>query len=114
MQWFLFSIPSHVAVLNVKAVLLASATQNGLLQIIRLDKSKENPTLKSRITYPRRSYTLLQGSMNMLRYLFGKPDSYWSLLKTMENAMNANVEINDYSPVMLEELVGRNRVFQGE
>jgi len=37
-----------------------------------------------------------------------KNDTYWSLLRNMDNALNASVEINDYMPVTFEELVENN------
>jgi calcineurin-like phosphoesterase family protein len=39
-----------------------------------------------------------------------KSDTYWSLLRSMNNAMNASVEINNYEPVIFEELVRNNEV----
>ena len=41
-----------------------------------------------------------------------KSDLYYPLLKTMENALNAGVEINGYMPVTFEELVENNRKFK--
>jgi len=43
-----------------------------------------------------------------------KNDSYWPLLRTMENALNASVEINSYTPVTLEELITNNKLFRAE
>lgn len=39
-------------------------------------------------------------------------DVYWSLLKSMDNAFNAGVDINNFSPVPFEELVENNRIFK--
>lgn len=39
-------------------------------------------------------------------------DFYWSLLKSMDNAFNAGVDINGFSPVTFEELVENNRKFK--
>jgi calcineurin-like phosphoesterase family protein len=41
-----------------------------------------------------------------------KNDSYWPLLATMERALNASVEINDYKPVTLDELITNNVAFR--
>lgn len=41
-----------------------------------------------------------------------KNDTYWPLLKTMTNALNASVEINGYRPVTFEELIDNNDVFR--
>jgi calcineurin-like phosphoesterase family protein len=39
-------------------------------------------------------------------------NNYWPLLKTMENALNAGVEVNGYQPVSFEELIANNIVFR--
>jgi len=39
-----------------------------------------------------------------------KSDTYWSLLRSMDNAMNASVEINNYEPVTFAELVRNNEL----
>jgi len=39
-------------------------------------------------------------------------DTYWKLLKTMENALNAGVEVNGYQPVTFAELIANNIVFR--
>jgi len=41
-----------------------------------------------------------------------KNDTYWKLLSTMENALNACVEVNGYQPVTFEELTTNNRIFR--
>jgi calcineurin-like phosphoesterase family protein len=41
-----------------------------------------------------------------------KNDTYWPLLRTMEYALNAGVEINGYQPVTFDELVHNNRAFR--
>jgi 3-oxoacid CoA-transferase subunit A len=41
-----------------------------------------------------------------------KNGSYWPLLKTMERALNASVEVNDYKPVTLDELIVNNAAFR--
>ena len=41
-----------------------------------------------------------------------KSNFYWPLLKTMENALNAGVEVNGYQPVTFDELVENNAVFR--
>jgi len=43
-----------------------------------------------------------------------KPQSYWPLLKTMENAFNTSVEVNDYKPVSFEELIENNAIFRAK
>jgi len=43
-----------------------------------------------------------------------KPEPYWSLLKTMDNALNASVEVNNYEPVTFKELLENNRRFKAE
>jgi calcineurin-like phosphoesterase family protein len=43
-----------------------------------------------------------------------KNGSYWPLLKTMQYALNAGVEINDYKPVTLDELIINNDRFCDE
>jgi len=42
-----------------------------------------------------------------------KNDTYWRLLRTMENALNASIEINGYTPVTFDELVANNTLFKG-
>lgn len=42
-----------------------------------------------------------------------KNDTYWRLLRTMDNALNASVEINGYTPVTFDELVANNTLFKG-
>jgi calcineurin-like phosphoesterase family protein len=39
-----------------------------------------------------------------------KSDTYWPLLRSMGNAMNASVEINNYEPVTFDELVRNNEL----
>lgn len=39
-------------------------------------------------------------------------DIYWPLLKSMDNAFNAGVDINGFSPVTFEELSENNRRFK--
>jgi calcineurin-like phosphoesterase family protein len=39
-------------------------------------------------------------------------DTYWPLLRTMENALNTSVEVNDYRPVSFDELVANNKTFR--
>jgi calcineurin-like phosphoesterase family protein len=41
-------------------------------------------------------------------------DTYWPLLKTMTNALNASVDINGFMPVTFDELVENNERFQKE
>ena len=41
-----------------------------------------------------------------------KNADYWTLLKSMDNALNASAEINNYTPVTFEELVENNKKFK--
>jgi len=41
-----------------------------------------------------------------------KNANYWPLLSKMENALNASVEVNEYSPVTFEELIVNNSIFK--
>ncbi len=41
-----------------------------------------------------------------------KNADYWNLLKSMDNALNASVEINNYTPVTFDELVENNMKFK--
>ena len=41
-----------------------------------------------------------------------KNDTYWHLLRTMANVLNASVEINNYAPVTFDELVANNSVYK--
>ena len=41
-----------------------------------------------------------------------KNDTYWHLLRTMENVLNASVEINNYAPATFDELVANNATFK--
>ncbi len=44
-----------------------------------------------------------------------RSDTYWPLLRTMENALNAGTDINGFAPVQFDELVQNNRILrQGE
>ncbi|MDD4120571.1 MAG: metallophosphoesterase family protein [Clostridia bacterium] len=62
--------------------------------------------------YPMMSF---EGKYLIYGHIHGnKNDTYWSLLKTMENALNASVEINEYKPVNFDELVENNKKFRTE
>ncbi|MDR1827539.1 MAG: hypothetical protein LBR29_04360 [Methylobacteriaceae bacterium] len=39
-------------------------------------------------------------------------DAFWPLLRTMEKALNAGVEVNNYQPVTFDELIENNRLFR--
>jgi len=41
-----------------------------------------------------------------------KNDTYWNLLRTMDSALNASVEVNNYTPVTFDELVENNVRFK--
>lgn len=41
-----------------------------------------------------------------------KKDFFWDLLKTMDNAFNAGVDINNFEPVTFEEMVKNNIKFK--
>lgn len=41
-----------------------------------------------------------------------RSDTYWPLLKTMDHALNAGVEVNGYRPVSFDELVANNAAFR--
>ncbi len=41
-----------------------------------------------------------------------KNANYWPLLSKMENALNASVEVSEYSPVTFEELIENNLIFR--
>ena len=41
-----------------------------------------------------------------------KNDTYWPLLRTMENVLNASVEINKFAPVTFDELIANNVIFK--
>jgi calcineurin-like phosphoesterase family protein len=41
-----------------------------------------------------------------------RKDSYWPLLSTMDKALNAGVEINNYEPVTFTELLENNRKYK--
>jgi calcineurin-like phosphoesterase family protein len=41
-----------------------------------------------------------------------KPDSFWPLLRSMDNALNASVEVNNYRPATFDELIYNNTVFR--
>ncbi|MGD9901731.1 MAG: metallophosphoesterase [Spirochaetales bacterium] len=41
-----------------------------------------------------------------------KNDTYWQLLKTMKNSLNASIEINNYEPVTFDELLKNNELFR--
>ncbi|GHV02712.1 metallophosphatase [Clostridia bacterium] len=41
-----------------------------------------------------------------------KNDEHWPVLKTMDNALNASVEVNGYAPVTFEELAAHNELFR--
>jgi len=43
-----------------------------------------------------------------------KNDSYWSLLRSMGNALNTSVEINNYAPATFDELVVNNARFRAD
>ena len=43
-----------------------------------------------------------------------KSDSYWNLLRSMDNALNASVEINNYAPVTFDELAENNMRFKAD
>lgn len=39
-------------------------------------------------------------------------DTYWKLLRSMDNALNASVELHDYTPVPFDELLQNNNLFK--
>jgi calcineurin-like phosphoesterase family protein len=41
-----------------------------------------------------------------------KNDAQWPILQTMNNALNASVEVNGYAPVTFEELLAHNNLFR--
>ena len=41
-----------------------------------------------------------------------KPPTFWPLLKTMGNALNACVEVNGHMPVTFEKLIENNAIFR--
>ena len=43
-----------------------------------------------------------------------KHDAYWHVLSTYKKALNASVEVNNYEPVTLAELVENNRRWKAE
>lgn len=43
-----------------------------------------------------------------------KPETFWPVLRTYKNALNAGVEINGYMPVTLEELMANNERWRNE
>lgn len=43
-----------------------------------------------------------------------KPETFWPVLKTYGNALNAGVEVNGYMPVTLEELIVNNERWRNE
>ena len=54
-----------------------------------------------------------KGTYHIYGHIHDKVDvPYWPLLLKMENALNAGVEINQYCPVTLDELIENNRVFR--
>lgn len=60
--------------------------------------------------YPMMSF---EGKYLIYGHIHGnKSDSYWSLLKAMDNALNAGVEINNYKPMSFDELIENNIRFR--
>ena len=67
------------------------------------------PAFSIHLTWPgsnRESY-LVYGHIHS-----NKDARYWSLLKSMDRALNAGVEVNGYQPVTLEELMRNNTIFR--
>ena len=53
-----------------------------------------------------------RGVLHVHAHIHNKKDGLvFETLKQMENALNAGVEINDYRPVTLDELISNNRKF---
>jgi len=62
--------------------------------------------------YPMMSY---EGDYLLYGHIHNhKNDTYWPILKKMENALNVCVEVNGYRPATFDELVENNRIFRGE
>jgi len=43
-----------------------------------------------------------------------KTGAFWPLLKSMENALNAGMDVNRFRPVSFDELVANNRLWRAE
>ncbi|MDR1538550.1 MAG: hypothetical protein LBU32_11260 [Clostridiales bacterium] len=80
-----------------------------------IEKLKDFSNGKYKITlchYPMMSFEgkyLIQGHIHN-----NKNDTYWKLLREMDNALNASVEINGYAPVTFAELIANNQAVKAE
>lgn len=67
--------------------------------------------------YPMMSWSHMgrESSLHAHGHIHNSRDgAYWPLLRTMERALNASVEVNGYMPVTLEELAANNGRFKEE
>jgi calcineurin-like phosphoesterase family protein len=80
-----------------------------------VEKLKDFSNGKCKITlchYPMMSFEgkyLIHGHIHN-----NKNDTYWKLLREMENALNASVEINGYAPASFDELIANNQAVKDE
>lgn len=60
------------------------------------------------MTFPRKRY-MVYGHIHA-----NKPDSCWPVLQRYDHALNASVEVNEYMPVTLDELIVNNKRWRQE
>ena len=61
------------------------------------------------MSWPGKGSYLIHGHVHGNKHM-----NYWPLLKTYDLALNASVEINDYQPVTLEELIKNNDTWKSD
>ena len=54
-----------------------------------------------------------RGSYHVYGHIHNNKDEVYEFMKKQERALNAGCMINNYEPVILEELLENNRRFQG-
>ena len=66
--------------------------------------------------YPMMSWNgIAKGSYMIHGHIHNKTDAeYFKLIRAMPNLLNAGVDINNYRPVTLKELIANNKIFKEE
>ena len=58
---------------------------------------------------------MVKGSYMIHGHIHNNRDAfYFPMIRQMPNLLNAGVEINDYHPVKIEELIKNNEIFKSE
>lgn len=106
--------------LNGKKHLIIGNHDNSWMKKAELDRFFESRSYMTVIRHEENRITLCHYPMMAFDgdfLIYGhihnnKRNAYWPLLKTMENALNAGVEVNGHRPITFDELQTNNAVFR--